>query len=899
MGAAGAQAPPTAAQPRLAGTAGAPGAACAPALARFQRRARRVLGVRRGRAVSERLVCEAQAFLGACMFETALILARRARAAVDAVERADRERAEYERLRGEALCAEGEAMLALGSLHGCLCAVDALLARARASEAHRLRCRRLRAYVVVASGADGLCEEELAAADAAMLAAGLEPCDLTPLASPVVTFTAADWHRTRRRLMLQRHGPAIRPLYERRSGEPGEGATLVLVLFAVSSLHLALAAAAGRLESLVALVALAASFGAAAAYGIQALNHDLSHVGRGADSAYVAMVLSSALCNFPWAMYYLNYHAIHHAVTGSDMDRDGDILFQPWHSPPCFALSLQWPHWWRSGLTLLRWSERFAEEPSVARATATAVAAAAAEERVAAAGAARTAARAAARTAARAAAAARADEDDDEERESAEEDYNVKPLSPVDDSPPEDVRVDRTLSLISEGELEEVVPEEALPAKPPPQTPSPQHECELKHRDFTTHRCEAQAEALAKPRAAGRDLTEGRACPASPCASSSPFSPSTWAAPWSVDGGAGVWDVVVDLAAHPTGRFLWMCVVPLLLYPMFLVRKMMLDSAHRPSVEHDGLLMAGHLVAFRLGGVRALLYLWLSAGFSLGLACHPLLGFWLIQHQPRSREPRLSARALELCDRLGAGVVALPMPQPSLSYSGSWLWGVVNFGELQHVEHHDFPAVVAAHYPQLRRAAPEFFDCLESCPSVLAAAREWLMAGDDEQWMQTKGDFARRDAYIDDLWVRHLQFPEDSRERADALARRVALAAASRSPEDEGESGEGQGPAALCASCGANVRPAVEVSDGRAVVLAACLSCDCGLVYHRACVRVLARCELCGADVARPERAGARNDCALSLYELRCYAGHEASCLGTAPCVECFALYQEPARAAN
>jgi hypothetical protein len=317
--------------------------------------------------------------------------------------------------------------------------------------------------------------------------------------------------------MLQRHGPAIRPLYERRSGEPGEGATLVLVLSAISALHLALAAAAGRLESLVALVALAASLGAVAAFGIQALNHDLSHVGRGGDSAYVAMVLSSALCNFPWAMYYLNYHAIHHAVTGSDMDRDGDILFQPWHSPPRFALSLQWPHWWRSGVTLLRWSERFAEEPSVARATATAVAAAAAEERVVAAGAARTAARAAARTAARAAAAARADEDDDDEREGAEEDYNAEPLSPVDESPPEDVRVDRTLSLISEGELDEVAPEEALLAEPPPQTPSPQHGCERTRRYFTAHLCKTQVEALAKPRAPGRDATE-RACPASPCA---------------------------------------------------------------------------------------------------------------------------------------------------------------------------------------------------------------------------------------------------------------------------------------------------------------------------------------------------------------------------------------------
>ena len=45
-------------------------------------------------------------------------------------------------------------------------------------------------------------------------------------------------------------------------------------------------------------------------------------------------------------------------------------------------------------------------------------------------------------------------------------------------------------------------------------------------------------------------------------------------------------------------------------------------------------------------------------------------GFWLIQHMPNEDGSQLT-----------------------LSYTGSRLWHILNFGELYHVEHHDFPRI--------------------------------------------------------------------------------------------------------------------------------------------------------------------------------------------------------------
>ena len=91
------------------------------------------------------------------------------------------------------------------------------------------------------------------------------------------------------------------------------------------------------------LVFLAATVGAFAAHGIQALTHEMCHsVGKNGGSIKVFGVgvgnvctrLACATTNFPWSMYYEQYHTKHHAYTGSRLDADGIILFRWWHEPP-------------------------------------------------------------------------------------------------------------------------------------------------------------------------------------------------------------------------------------------------------------------------------------------------------------------------------------------------------------------------------------------------------------------------------------------------------------------------------------------------------------------------------------------------------------------------------------
>ena len=60
--------------------------------------------------------------------------------------------------------------------------------------------------------------------------------------------------------------------------------------------------------------------------------------------------------------------------------------------------------------------------------------------------------------------------------------------------------------------------------------------------------------------------------------------------------------------------------------------------------------------------------------FGNGFLCHPLMGFWIMQH---------------LCHSVEHGDHQIGM-QPTMSYSGSPLWNLLNFNALSHVEHHDF-----------------------------------------------------------------------------------------------------------------------------------------------------------------------------------------------------------------
>jgi hypothetical protein len=91
------------------------------------------------------------------------------------------------------------------------------------------------------------------------------------------------------------------------------------------------------------------------------------------------------------------------------------------------------------------------------------------------------------------------------------------------------------------------------------------------------------------------------------------------------------------------------------------------------------------------------------------------------------------------------------------------LWHALNFGELFHTAHHDFAGIPASRYPALRQCAPEFYQDLHECDSIMASIRGWLFASSDKQWMCQNGDFARRDAFLDDHERMKVLHPEDSK----------------------------------------------------------------------------------------------------------------------------------------
>eukprot|EP01065_Artemidia_motanka_P022015 TRINITY_DN26238_c0_g1_i1.p1 TRINITY_DN26238_c0_g1~~TRINITY_DN26238_c0_g1_i1.p1 ORF type:complete len:625 (+),score=179.70 TRINITY_DN26238_c0_g1_i1:61-1875(+) len=134
-----------------------------------------------------------------------------------------------------------------------------------------------------------------------------------------------------------------------------------------------------------------------------------------------------------------------------------------------------------------------------------------------------------------------------------------------------------------------------------------------------------------------------------------------------------------------------------------------------------------YFLAWYVAGWPAVAYLWWSAAFSLGCLGHPHMGFWLLQHQcpvARTAEPF----------------------QPTLSYYGSKVWGYLNFQELLHVEHHDFPRVPWVRLARLRDIAPDFYDGLQSTRSVTASIRAWLTQPTDS-WMRDHGDFAGQESF--------------------------------------------------------------------------------------------------------------------------------------------------------
>merc|ERR1712039_877944 len=137
-------------------------------------------------------------------------------------------------------------------------------------------------------------------------------------------------------------------------------------------------------------------------------------------------------------------------------------------------------------------------------------------------------------------------------------------------------------------------------------------------------------------------------------------------------------------------------------------------------------------------GVFGALYLLLSAFFSMGFLCHPLVAFWLLQHK------------------------CIGGAQPTVSYYGSSVWNFLCLNELLHVEHHDLMGISWRHLPKLRSVAPELYR-IEAEESILAMILSWLTDGtqlaswgqwlrgrslEDPEW-DSQWDFGCRAAYLD------------------------------------------------------------------------------------------------------------------------------------------------------
>jgi sphingolipid delta-4 desaturase len=173
------------------------------------------------------------------------------------------------------------------------------------------------------------------------------------------------------------------------------------------------------------------------------------------------------------------------------------------------------------------------------------------------------------------------------------------------------------------------------------------------------------------------------------------------------------------------GKILWTAIFSVLIYPSFCIHKKLLDTAHPPSVNYEGVAVAFQLFIYMFGGGSyGLVYLHLSAAFSLGALCHPYWGFWLIQHMPNKDGTQLT-----------------------LSYTGSRLWHILNFGELYHVEHHDFPRIPWTRLHLCQEIAPEYYKDLDGRDSIIDAIREWVVM-DNAKWMERYGDFAGWQSYM-------------------------------------------------------------------------------------------------------------------------------------------------------
>lgn len=161
-------------------------------------------------------------------------------------------------------------------------------------------------------------------------------------------------------------------------------------------------------------------------------------------------------------------------------------------------------------------------------------------------------------------------------------------------------------------------------------------------------------------------------------------------------------DISSEWEARLVGNRWYMKALWLLLFPLFqLTRPARMDW----KVLVSGWTAISIVVAVIFAGVMIwlfgwmpLLYLVASTTFSVGL--HPLGARWIQEHY--TRDPA----------------------QETFSYYGPLNFLALNVG--YHNEHHDFPSIPWNRLPQLRAAAPEFYDNLVSHRSWTALLIEFL-----------------------------------------------------------------------------------------------------------------------------------------------------------------------------
>jgi len=141
-----------------------------------------------------------------------------------------------------------------------------------------------------------------------------------------------------------------------------------------------------------------------------------------------------------------------------------------------------------------------------------------------------------------------------------------------------------------------------------------------------------------------------------------------------------------------------------------------------------------HFTLWYFAGWQSVLYMCASAAFAVGAFGHPYIGFWLIQHQC------CAANSTQF--------------QPTVSYSesGSWLWHMLNLGELRHIEHHDFPTIPWYKIHKVHEIAPEYYRApviQKECPSIWGEVWKFISAKSNEKWLADNGDFGGRNRYLD------------------------------------------------------------------------------------------------------------------------------------------------------